>query len=211
LNRRTPPTNMQDIQAAFTLLQSQLAAADLGATLAYFAVFALLTALCLPGPALLLLLAGASMGMVWGTVLGTLASAVGATLTMLTCRYGLRTRLEQNFGDRLHTLNAGLQKDGVWYLLSLRLLPVIPFVVVNVLCGLTRMRAGTFLAVSSVGMLPGTAVYVYAGQQLGRVQSAHDVLSVPVLVALGLLGLLPLLGVALRNKALRHKIFRFRM
>lgn len=193
--------NFDDARAALTLFQGYYLAYPVLATLGYFALFTLLTGLCLPGAAVLLLLAGASFGLVWGSVVATLASAAGATLTMWAARYGLRERVEARWGERLRTMNLGLQRDGVLYLLSLRLLPVIPFVAVNLLSGLTRVPTGTFFWVSALGMLPATVLYVNAGVQLAQADSIQDLLSAQMLAALALLGVLPLMAARLRKKS----------
>lgn len=156
-------------------------------SLAYLGVFTLITALCLPGAAVLMLAAGASLGLLGGTLLATLASALGATLTLWAVRRGLRSRVEARWAKQLDTVNAGLVQRGAWYVLWLRLMPVIPFVPLNLLCGLTQMPARTFFAASFAGMLPGTAVYVNAGAQLAALQSLDELWSPPMLLALGLL------------------------
>lgn len=142
--------------------------------LGYFVVFSVMTALCLPGAAALMLLGGASFGLLWGSVLATLASTTGASLTMLAARHLMRERVETRWASRLHTLNAGLQRRGLLYLLSLRLLPVVPFVPLNLVSGLTRLPLWRFFWVSALGMLPGTALYVYAGTQAHRLSSLAD-------------------------------------
>jgi len=168
--------------------------------LGFFALFTLLTACCLPGAAVLMLLAGASFGLVWGSVLAVLASTTGATLTMLASRHALRERVALRLGERLQGLDRGLQRDGAVYMLSLRLLPVIPFVVLNLLSGLSCLPARTFFWASALGMLPATVLYVNAGLQLAQVHSLDGLLSAPTLGALAALGLLPLLALAWRKK-----------
>lgn len=155
-----------DLCGAQDLFAAYCVAAPGWMALAYFVVFATITALCLPGATPLLLLAGASFGLTWGSVLATLASTVGACLTMLSARHLMRQRVEARWADRLHTLNQGLQRQGPLYLLSLRLLPVIPFIPLNLASGVTRLPVWTFFWTSAVGMLPGTALYVYAGTQV---------------------------------------------
>ncbi len=170
--------------------------------LVYFTTFAALTALCLPGCGVLLLLGGATFGLVWGSVLSVLASTVGATLTMLAARHALRPWVASRFGPQLARFNAAMSqgggRSGAQYLLSLRLLPVIPFVPVNLMAGLTGLQTRTFFAVSLVGMLPGTAVYVHAGQALGQVDRWEDLWSPTAMGAVALLGLLSVLPLAWR-------------
>ena len=180
---------LKQAQAAFA---EQHQAQPVQTTLLYFAGFTLLTALCLPGASALMLVAGASFGLVWGSVLAVLASTAGATLTMLASRHWLRSRMEARYASRLGEVNRGLANGGALYLLSLRLLPVIPFVPLNLLCGLTRLPLAVFFMASLVGMLPGTVVYVNAGVQLGALGSVGDVFTPGLLGALLLLGLLPL-------------------
>jgi uncharacterized membrane protein YdjX (TVP38/TMEM64 family) len=184
--------NLHDIQRIQAAFQAVFDAYPALMTLAYVALFTLITALCLPGAAVLMLLAGASFGLVWGSVLATLASTAGATLTMLGARYWLRHRVEQRYGARLQAFNQSLQREGALYLLSLRLLPVIPFVPVNLISGLTRLKGATFFWVSALGMLPGTVLYVYAGVYLAQLQSMDQLLSARTAVTLMALGVLPL-------------------
>lgn len=158
----------------------------------YFAVFTLLTAVCLPGCGLLMLLGGATFGLAWGTTLSVVASTVGATATMLGARYALRPLVREQLGERLAPFAATVARDGGYYLLSLRLLPVIPFVPVNLMAGVTELRVSTFFWVSLVGMLPGTAIYVHAGRQLAQIDSLGNLGSPDVVVALALLAALPL-------------------
>ena len=180
---------LKDAQMTFA---ARHAAQPVQTTLIYFACFTLLTACCLPGAAVLMLIAGASFGLVWGSAVAVMASAVGATLTLLASRHLLRSRVETRYGGMLATVNQGLADGGALYLLSLRLLPVIPFVPLNLLCGLTRLPLPTFFMTSVIGMLPATAVYVNAGVQLGTVGSLGDMLTPSLFGALLLLGLLPL-------------------
>lgn len=188
------------VHGALSALQGCYLAYPLLSMLGFFAFFTLLTACCLPGAAVLMLLAGASFGLVWGSVLAVLASTTGATLTMLASRHALRERVAARLGGRLQGLNHGLQRDGAIYLLSLRLLPVIPFVALNLLSGLSGLRTRTFFWASALGMLPATVLYVNAGLQLAQVNSLDGLLSTPALGALAALGLLPLLALAWRRK-----------
>ena len=192
--------SFDDVHGALAALQGYHLAYPLLSMLGFFALFTLLTACCLPGAAVLMLLAGASFGLVWGSVLAVLASTTGATLTMLASRHALRERVTARLGGRLQGLNHGLQRDGAVYMLSLRLLPVIPFVVLNLLSGLSCLPTRTFFWASALGMLPATVLYVNAGLQLAQVQSLDGLLSAPALGALATLGLLPLLALAWRRK-----------
>ena len=189
-------------QAQLSALHAAQPAAVL---LGYFAVYVLVAALSLPGAAILTLAGGASFGLVWGTVVVSLASTIGATLAMLTSRYLVRDVVAARFGRRLNEVNKGMDKDGALYLLTLRLIPALPFFVVNLLMGLTHIRTWTYFWVSQLGMLAGTLAYVNAGTQLAKVDSLRSVLSPGLIASFALLGLLPLgigkaLGVFERRK-----------
>lgn len=172
---------------------------------AFFCLFTLLAALALPGASLLMLIAGASFGLFWGTLLALLASTTGATLAMLAARHFLRARVERRCGPKLAEVNAGIAQAGAFYLFSLRMAPIIPFIVLNPLLGLTSMKTWTFFWVSALGMLASTAAYVNAGRELAQIDSLAGILSPALISALALLGLLPLLI----NQGLR--VFRRRL
>ncbi|MFU8895859.1 MAG: FAD-dependent oxidoreductase [Gammaproteobacteria bacterium] len=159
----------------------------------FFAFYVLVTALSIPGAAVMTLAAGALFGLVFGTVLVSFASTIGATLAFLVARFLLRQPLRDRWGDRLKALDAGIKRDGAFYLFTLRLVPLFPFFVINLLAGLTALRTRTYFWVSQLGMLPGTVVYVYAGTQLARIESPGDVLSPGLISAFVLIGLMPLL------------------
>ncbi|MGB5148413.1 MAG: FAD-dependent oxidoreductase, partial [Porticoccaceae bacterium] len=148
----------------------------------------------LPGAAILTLAAGAIFGLVWATLLVSFASSLGATLAFLTARYLVRDSIRSRYGTRLQAIDAGIARDGAFYLFTLRLVPLFPFVVINLLLGLTAMRTRTFYWVSQLGMLPATLVYVNAGTQLGQLSSPAGILSPRLLGAFALLGLFPLLA-----------------
>jgi len=160
----------------------------------FFAAYVAVTALSLPGAAVMTLAAGAIFGLFAGTVLASFASSIGATLAFLSSRYLLRDMVQRRFGARLADVNKGVERDGPFYLFSLRLVPLIPFFVVNLVMGLTGMRATTFYLVSQVGMLAGTLVYVNAGTQLSKIDSLRGILSPGLLVSFVLLGLFPILA-----------------
>lgn len=148
-------------------------------------------AVSLPWALVFTLAAGALFGLVLGSLVIAIASAIGATLAFWTSRFLLRDFVEKYFGNRLHAIRAGVEAEGALYLLTLRLLPIFPFVVVNLVMGLTPMRTRTYFWVSLVGMLPSTIVYVNAGTQLSRLDSMEHILSSPLLAAFVLLGALP--------------------
>ncbi|HCP76183.1 MAG TPA: pyridine nucleotide-disulfide oxidoreductase, partial [Pusillimonas sp.] len=158
----------------------------------YFAVYVVVTALSLPGAVIMTLAGGALFGLFWGVVLVSFASTIGATLAFLVARYLLRDTVQRRFGRRLQALNKGVEKEGAFYLFTLRLVPVFPFFVINLLMGLTPMPARTFYWVSQVGMLAGTVVYVNAGTQLAQVNALGDIMSPSLLGSFALLGVFPL-------------------
>ncbi|MDP2817520.1 MAG: VTT domain-containing protein [Polaromonas sp.] len=161
--------------------------------LGLFAACVAVTALSLPGAAIMTLAAGASFGLVMGTVLVSFASTLGATLAMLAARYLLRDSIQARFGRRLDEVNQGIKKEGALYLFTLRLIPLVPFFVLNLLMGLTRIRTWTYFCVSQLGMLAGTVVYGIAGTQIAKIDSLQSIASPALIGSFVLLGLLPLL------------------
>ena len=161
---------------------------------AYFLAYVAITGLSLPGAAIMTLAGGAVFGLLWGTVVVSFASTLGATVAFVVSRYILRDGIQRRYGDRLKTINAGVERDGGFYLFTVRLVPAFPFFVVNLVMGLTPMRVLTFAWVSQLGMLPGTIVYVNAGTQLGRIESLQGILSPTLIGSFVLLGIFPLLA-----------------
>lgn len=161
---------------------------------AYFFAYVAITGLSLPGAAIMTLAGGAVFGLLWGTVVVSFASTLGATVAFVVSRYILRDGIQRRYGDRLKTINAGVERDGGFYLFTMRLVPAFPFFVINLVMGLTPMRTFTFAWVSQVGMLPGTIVYVNAGTQLGRIESLQGILSPTLIGSFVLLGVFPLLA-----------------
>ncbi|MGH8210401.1 MAG: FAD-dependent oxidoreductase, partial [Steroidobacteraceae bacterium] len=159
--------------------------------LAFFGVYVLVTALSLPGAAIMTLTAGVLFGLAQGTALVSFASSLGATLACLASRYLLRATVQRRLGDRLRPLNDGVVRDGAFYLFTLRLIPVFPFFLINLLMALTPIRILTFYWVSQIGMLPGTLIYVNAGTELGRIEHLSQIASPRVLLSFALLGLFP--------------------
>jgi len=158
----------------------------------FFLVYVAVTGLSLPGAALMTLVAGALFGLLWGTLVVSFASTAGATLAFLASRFVLRDWVHNRFTPALKRIDEGVRKEGAFYLFTLRLIPVVPFFVINLAMGLTAMRARTFYWVSQLGMLAGTLVYVNAGTQLARISSTRDILSPELLGAFALLGVFPL-------------------
>jgi uncharacterized membrane protein YdjX (TVP38/TMEM64 family) len=148
----------------------------------FFLLYVAVTGLSIPGAAIITLVAGALFGVVLGTIIVSFASTMGATLAFLSSRYVLRDWVQGKFGERLRAVDDGLEKDGAFYLFTLRLIPVFPFFVINLLMGLTRIKTGTFFWVSQIGMLPATIVFVNAGTQISRIDSTAGLLS-PTLIA----------------------------
>ena len=161
---------------------------------AYFVIYVAITALSLPGAAIMTLIGGAIFGLITGVIVISFASTIGATLAFLVARYLLHDSVQQKFGNKLDAINRGVRKDGAFYLFALRLVPAFPFVVINLLMALTPIRTWTFYWVSQVGMLAGTVVYVYAGTQLGQITSLESIFSPGLILAFTLLGLFPLIA-----------------
>lgn len=179
----------------------------LATLLSFFAIYVAATALSFPGATILTLAAGAMFGLGVGLVVVSFASSLGALLAFLTARYLLRDTVQARFGKQLAPINEGMKRDGTFYLLTLRLVPVFPFFVVNLLAGLTPIRAARFYWVSQLGMLIGTAVYVNAGTQLASIEKSSDILSPGLLLSFVLLGVFPLIAKAIVNALQRRKIY----
>ena len=160
----------------------------------YFAVYVLVTALSLPGAAIMTLVGGAIFGVVTGTVVVSFASTIGATLAFLASRFVLRDVVQSRFGDKLKSINEGIEKEGTFYLFTLRLIPLFPFFVINLVMGLTPIKTLQFFVVSQLGMLAGTVVYVNAGSQLASITSLSGILSPGLLLSFALLGIFPLIA-----------------
>lgn len=183
--------SLETLKARQSALEDWVGAHPLEASLGGFAVYVAVTALSIPGAAVMTLAAGAVFGLLWGTVIVSFASSVGATLAFLIARYLLHDAVQARFGHRLRAVNRGVERDGPIYLLTLRLIPVIPFFVINVLMALTPIATRHFYLYSQIGMLPATLVFVNAGTRLAQIERPGDILSAPVLVSLGLLAALP--------------------
>lgn len=170
------------------------------AVLTYGLVYIIITGFSLPGAAMLTLVGGTLFGLFWGTVIVSFASSIGATLAFLAARYLFRASVERQFAEFLTTVNDGIEKDGAYYLFSLRLVPLIPFFVINLVMGLTTMKTSTFYWVSQLGMLAGTAIYVNAGTQLATIKSLSDIASPILIGSFALLGIFPLIA----KKVMEH-------
>jgi pyruvate/2-oxoglutarate dehydrogenase complex dihydrolipoamide dehydrogenase (E3) component/uncharacterized membrane protein YdjX (TVP38/TMEM64 family) len=175
--------------------------------LGYFAFYVVVTAASLPGAAVMTLVGGAIFGLGWGTLIVSFASSIGATLAFLAARFLLRDWAQQRFGTALRAINAGIEKDGGFYLFTLRLIPAIPFFAINLAMGLTPIRSWIFYWVSQLGMLAGTVVYVYAGTQLAAIQSPADILSPGLISAFVLVGFFPLIAKRLVDGVKARKVY----
>ncbi|MDI1269517.1 MAG: FAD-dependent oxidoreductase [Polaromonas sp.] len=176
-------------------------------TLVFFAVYVAVTGLSLPGAVIMTLAAGAGFGLVLGTIVVSFASTLGATLAMLAARYLLQGSIQARFGKRLDEINKGIEKEGAFYLFSLRLIPVVPFFALNLLMGLTRIRTWTYFWVSQLGMLAGTVVYVNAGTQIAKIDSLQSIASPALIGSFVLLGVLPLAVNKLLQFLKRRKVY----
>jgi len=176
-------------QESFTTLYSQHQALVIGA---YMFIYIVVTALSLPGAAVLTLAGGALFGFVVGTIVVSFASTIGATLACFVSRFLLREWVQKKFGEKLQSINKGIEDEGAFYLFTMRLIPVFPFFVINLVMGLTKMSLRTFYWVSQLGMLPGTMVYINAGKELAKIDSLSGILSPSLLISFAILGLFPI-------------------
>ncbi len=199
--------SLAGLQARQAELEAWRAAQPLAAALLYFGAYVAITALSLPGAAVMTLAGGAIFGFGWGLLIVSFASSIGATLAFLASRWLLGGWVQQRFADRLATLNAGVARDGGFYLFTLRLVPVVPFFIINLAMGLTPMRPLTFYWVSQLGMLAGTAVYVNAGTQLAGIHSLSGIVSPGLLGSLVLLGVFPLLAKKLLDLVQARRVY----
>lgn len=182
---------LKEQQAHFVQLYQQNRFAVIGI---YMLVYIIVTALSLPGAAVMTLAGGGLFGLVTGTIVVSFASTIGATCACIVARYLLRDWVQNKFGDKLTKINNGIEKEGGFYLFSLRLVPIFPFFVINLVMGLTPIKIRTFFWVSQVGMLPGTIVYVNAGKELAELESLKGILSPGLLLSFALLGLFPIIA-----------------
>jgi len=205
-----------DLGRLFTLdfFKSQQAAIDsyftanpLQTAAIFFVIYVAVTGLSLPGAALMTLVAGAIFGLLWGTVIVSFASSLGATLAFLASRFLFRDAIQSRFGESLKAINAGIEKDGAFYLFTLRLVPAFPFFVINLVLGLTPIRTWAFYWVSQVGMLAGTIVYVNAGTQIARIESLRGILSPELIISFTLLGIFPLIAKWIVNAIKARKVY----
>lgn len=177
------------------------------AVLLYGALYVAVTGLSLPGAAVMTLAGGAVFGLLWGTLIVSFASSIGATLAFLAARFLLRDWVKSRFGTRLQAIDTGVSRDGAFYLFTLRLVPLFPFFMINLAMGLTPIKTRTFYWISQVGMLAGTLVYVNAGTQLAKLDSLSGILSPALLGSFALLGLFPLLAKKMLDFIQSRKVY----
>ena len=159
----------------------------------FFILYIVVTAFALPFAALKTILAGALFGLIPGVILTSFASSIGSTLCLLMSRFLLRDHVEKKYSKYLDKVNEGIERDGIYYLFFLRLSPIFPFFIINLVFGLTKMKAMTFYLVSQIGMLIGTVVFVNAGVQLSKINRFEDILSLELIISFILIGLVPLI------------------
>lgn len=174
----------------------------------YFGLYILATALSLPGATILTLGAGALFGLTSGLIMVSFASTIGATLAFFMARFLLQDWVQSKFQGKMEDINQGIEKEGPFYLFTLRLIPIFPFFMINLVMGLTKMRAITYFLVSQIGMLPGTLVYVNAGTQLAQIESLKGILSFNIILSFALLGIFPLFAKYLISFLKKQKVYK---
>ncbi len=194
--------SIEFFQKQRALIDAYFTAHPLETAAIFFAVYVAVTGLSLPGAAILTLVAGAIFGLLWGTVIVSFASTMGATLAFLASRFVLRDWVQGKFGDKLKPINEGVAREGAFYLFALRLVPAFPFFVINLVMGLTPIRTATFYWVSQVGMLAGTIAYVYAGTQLGQFK-----ISAGLVAAFVILGIFPIVAKRVLDALKARKVY----
>lgn len=180
----------------------------LQAFIIYFVIYVTATALSLPGAVILTLGAGALFGLGFGLLLASFASTIGATLAFLVSRFLLRDWVKSTFSERIKAIDKGVEKDGPFYLLSLRLVPIFPFFVINLVMGVTSIKTVTYYLVSQVGMLIGTAVYVNAGTQLAEIEAVSDIASKELILSFVLLGIFPIIAKLILNFIKQKRVYK---
>jgi len=180
------------LQQSQERLAGLYAARPLAVIASYMLIYILATALSLPGAVVMTLAGGALFGLVVGTIVISFASTIGATLACLVSRFLLRDWVQKKFGERLRPINNGIEKEGGFYLFTMRLVPAFPFFLINLAMGMTRISLFQYYWVSQIGMLPGTIVYVNAGKELAKIDSVSGILSPSLIASFALLGLFPL-------------------
>ncbi len=180
---------IKDSQVKFETLYAENRAAVIAG---FMLIYIVVTSLSLPGGAVMGLAAGALFGLLTGTIAVSFASTVGATIACIVSRFILRDWIQTKFGHKLKTVNEGIQREGAFYLFTLRLIPVFPFWLINLIMGLTKMPLRKYYWVSQLGMLPGTIVFVNAGKELGKIESLSGIFSPGLILSFALLGVFPI-------------------
>ena len=196
-------TYIKESQEKFQVIYSDNHAAVIGS---YMLIYILVTSLSLPGAVVMTLAGGAFFGLLVGTVVVSFASTIGGTLACFVSRFILRDWIQSRFGEKLKMVNEGVDKEGAFYLFTVRLIPVFPFWLINLVMGLTSMRLVTFYWVSQLGMLAGTIVFVNAGKELAKIDSLSGILSPTLIMSFVLLGLFPLITRKLLGWYKRKKV-----
>ena len=186
--------NLEFVKAQQGAMDAFYAQEPLITVVSFFLLYVLITGLSLPGATIFTLAAGAIFGLLWGTVISSFASTIGATLAFLLSRYLFRETIQERYANRLAAINRGIAEEGAFYLFTLRLVPIFPYFIINLVMGLTPIRALTFLLVSQAGMLAGTIVYVNAGTQIAKIEQLKDIASPALILSFVLLGIFPLLA-----------------
>jgi len=189
------------------VIDAYVAANPLQAGAIFFLIYVAVTGLSLPGALLMTVVAGAIFGLLWGTIIVSFAASIGATLAFLSSRLGLRDSIQAKFGQYLKPINEGIDKDGAFYLFTLRLVPAFPFFVINLVIGLTPLKIWTFYWVSQIGMLAGTMVYVNAGTEISKIDSLKGILSPGLIISFTLLGIFPLIAKWIVNTIKARKVY----
>jgi pyruvate/2-oxoglutarate dehydrogenase complex dihydrolipoamide dehydrogenase (E3) component/uncharacterized membrane protein YdjX (TVP38/TMEM64 family) len=190
-----------------TAIDTYVSANPMQAGLVFFLIYIAVTGLSLPGAAIMTLVAGAVFGLLWGTLIVSFASSIGATLAFLVSRFLLRDSIQSRFGDKLRAINSGVEKDGAFYLFTLRLVPAFPFFVINLVMGLTPLKTWTFYWVSQLGMFAGTLVYVNAGTEIAKIETLRGILSPGLILSFTLMGLFPLIAKSIVNAIRARKVY----
>jgi len=197
---------LEGMKGSLDTFKSQIADNPVLSIGVFFAIYVAVTALSLPGAAILTLAAGALFGLVQGLVIVSFASSVGATLAFLVSRFILRDTVRNKFKEKLKKID--VEKQGAFYLFTLRLVPVFPFFLINLLMGLTSLKTWTFYWVSQIGMLAGTAVYVNAGTQLAQIDSLSGIVSPGLIFSFVLLGIFPWIAKGIVALVNRRRVYK---
>ena len=199
---------LEGMKGSLDTFKSQIADNPVLSIGVFFAIYVAVTALSLPGAAILTLAAGALFGLVQGLVIVSFASSVGATLAFLVSRFILRDTVRNKFKEKLKKIDEGVEKQGAFYLFTLRLVPVFPFFLINLLMGLTSLKTWTFYWVSQIGMLAGTSVYVNAGTQLAQIDSLSGIVSPGLIFSFVLLGIFPWIAKGIVALVSRRRVYK---